>query len=93
MNIENIYDAVNSDEMNSPLITICNELIKQGYSIKIEGLEIDSLENDSKLFEDLEYATNEFLIELSRVDEPNQKYKVVFTGYHQFNLKPVSLNS
>ena len=87
MNIENIYKAVKADEMNSPLITICNELVKQGYDVKIEGVEIDTLDSETKLLEDLEKATNEYVIELIKDSITEQKFKLKFTGYHEFNFQ------
>lgn len=90
MNIEKIYNA---DEMNSPLVTICTELEKQGYNIKLEGLEIKSADLEQDLFNDLEKATNEFEIELIKESEPKQKFKLIITDYHKFNLQPVRLVS
>ena len=90
MDIEKIYKAVEANEMNSPLITICSELKKQGYNIKIEGVELESLDNESKLFEDLECATNKIEIELYKDSEEIHKFKIVFTGYHQFDIQNFS---
>ena len=90
MNFGNIYKAVEADEMNSPLITICSELKRQGYNIKIEGVEVDSLEKYSKLFEDLESTSSEIRIDLSKANEPDRKLKLVFTGYHEFNFQTVN---
>ena len=87
MNIDKIYKAVEADEMNSPLITICSELKKQGYNIKIEGVEIESLDRDLELFEDFECVTNEFEIELKKDSIIEKKFKLVFTGYHEFNFQ------
>ena len=86
MNIENIYTAVEEDEMNSPLITICGELVKQGYDVKVEGVEFINDENCINLFCDLECATSEINFELTRNNE-QESFKLVFTDYHKFELR------
>ena len=85
MNLEKIYNAVESDEMNSPLITICDELVKQGYKVFVEGVEIYNDEISNNLLNDLEEATNEFNIEILKKDLI-QKFKLVFTEYHSFKI-------
>lgn len=87
MNIQKIFEAVEADEMNSPLHSIIYELEKQNYRIKLEGLDVTTEEIETRLFEELERATNEFEIELLRNSETAQKFKVVFTDYHKFNLQ------
>ncbi len=90
MNLEKIFTAVYEDEMNSPLPTIVYELEGQGYKVKLEGLEVTANDLDADLFVDLEKATNEFEIELMKDDEINQKFKLAFTGYHNFHFKNYS---
>ena len=90
MNIQKIFNAVDEDDMSSPLITVCNELIKQGYDVKVEGVNIESLNSDSKLFEDLEYSTNKFEIVLLKNSLPEQKFKLVFTDYHEFGFQKMN---
>lgn len=63
MNIENLYKAVEEDEINSPLPTIVHELEMQGYNVKLEGLEKTANDLDAELFYDLEKTTNEFELE------------------------------
>jgi len=87
MNIQKIYAAVDSDEMNSPLPSIIFELEQQGYTVKIEGVEVTAGDMADDLFEDLERATNEFEIELTMDSEFSQKFKLVFTDYHKFNFQ------
>lgn len=89
MNIEKICKAVEKDEMNSPLPTIVHELEMQGYKIKLEGLEVTANDLDADLFYDLEKSTNEFVVEIEKEGEMNQKFKLVFTGYHQFNFQQI----
>ena len=86
MNIQKIFDAVDDDEMNSPLPSIVYELEQQGYAIKIEGVEVTAGDMEDKLFEDLERATNEFEIEIFK-ERSTQKFKIVFTDYHKFNFQ------
>ncbi|OGU81712.1 MAG: hypothetical protein A2W11_12800 [Ignavibacteria bacterium RBG_16_35_7] len=87
MNIEKIYKAVENDEMNSPLPTIVHELEMQGYKIKLEGLDVTANDLDADLFFDLEKATNEFVFEIEKAGEKNQRFKLVFTDYHEFNFQ------
>ena len=87
MNIEKVFTSVEEDEMNSPLPTIVHELENQGYKVKLEGLEVSANDLDADLFVDLEKATNEFEIELMKEDEIIQKFKLVFTDYHEFNFQ------
>lgn len=88
MNIQNIFNAVEADEMNSPLPSIIYELEKQGYKVKIEGLEVTAEDMEDQIFEDLERSTNEFELELLSNSEPSQKFNLVFTDYHKFNFQP-----
>jgi YbbR domain-containing protein len=85
MNIEKVFATV--DEMNSPLPTIVHELENQGYKVKLEGLEVTANDLDANLFVDLEKATNEFEIEIVKEGEKSQKFKLVFTDYHDFIFK------
>ena len=86
MNIQKLKQALEKDEMNSLLLSICFELEQQGYIVRVEGLEVDSKEIDTDLFSDLEKATNEFNIELIQNSKSVQKFKLIFTGYHLFVL-------
>jgi hypothetical protein len=87
MNIEKIFKAVGEDEMNSPLISICSELEKQRYKIKVEGLEVTTDDLETELFNDLERATNNFNLELTKNNGEPQRFKLVFTDYHKFNFE------
>jgi hypothetical protein len=86
MNIQKIFEAIDEDEMNSPLPSIIWELEQQGYKVKLEGLEITAEDMEDKLFEDLEKATNEFNIEIAK-ENLTQKFKLIFTDYHKFNFQ------
>lgn len=86
MNIQNIFYAVESDEMNPPLPLVVLELERQGYKVKIEGLEVNAEDMEDKIFEDLERATNEFNVEITN-EKSSQKFKIVFTDYHKFNFQ------
>ena len=86
MDIQKVFEAINADEMNSPLASIVYELEQQNYKVKIEGLEITVSDMEDKLFEDFEKATNEFEIEISKV-HLTQKFKLNFTDYHKFNIR------
>ncbi|GAB4286296.1 MAG: hypothetical protein Kow0098_01310 [Ignavibacteriaceae bacterium] len=88
MNIQKIFKAVGSDEINSPLPSIVREFEQQGYRVKIEELEVSSLDMNDQLFEDLKRATSEFEIEILNESEPSQNFKLVFTDYHKFNFQP-----
>ena len=87
MNIQKIYSAVDSDEMNSPLPSIIWELEQQGYTVKIEGVDVTTGDIEDKLFDDLERATSELTFELLKENQPVQKFKLVFTDYHKFNFQ------
>ena len=78
MNLEKIFNAVDEDEMNSPLPNIVHELENQGYRVKLEGLEVTANDLDADLFYDLEKATNEFEFELMKGGATTQKFKLVF---------------
>jgi hypothetical protein len=90
MNIQKIFESVEEDEMNSPLPLIIWELEQQGYTVKLEGVEVTAGDMEDKLFEDLERATNEFEFELLKESEGSQKFNLVFTDYHKFNFQSVS---
>jgi hypothetical protein len=84
MNIEKIFSAVQNDEMNSALGTICLELENQGYKMKIEEIEISSEEifnGKAEYLEQYPYRYN-FVIE-NRAGE-KQRFAIRFTEYHKF---------
>ena len=87
MNIQKIYNAVDEDEMNSPLPAIVYELEQQGCKVKIEGLEVSAEDLVDDLFEDLERATNEVNLEVTDMNKNYQKFKLVFTDYHKFSFQ------
>jgi hypothetical protein len=87
MNIERIYNAVDFDERNSPLGAVCFELELQGYNIRLEGIDITTSDLNDSIFTDLEKSTNEFNIELLKDGLVEQKFKLVFTDYHKFNIQ------
>jgi hypothetical protein len=87
MNIQKIFAAVDEDEMNSPIPSIIYELEQQGYKVKMEGLEVTASDMAEEIFSDLERAVNEYNIELLKENEPQQKFKLVFTDYHKFNFQ------
>lgn len=86
MDVEKIYSAVEDDEMNSPLITICDELVKQGYDVKVEGVEFTNSDICFNLLNDLEQVTNEINVEITSKNI-TKRFKLVFTDYHRFELK------
>lgn len=85
MSLERIYSAVEDDAMNSPLITICDELVKQGYDVKVEGVEFTNDQVCFSLLSDLECATNEINFKLTK-NNKQERFKLVFTDYHKFEL-------
>jgi len=87
MNIEKIFTVVSEDEMNSSLAIIVWELEKQGYAVKLEGVDVTADDMENELFSDLERATNELTFELINGSETKQKFRLVFTGYHKFNFQ------
>lgn len=84
MNIEKIFKAVNEDDMNSPLISIVNELEKQCYSVILEGVDVTADELDNNLYSDLEKSVNEFNFEISKNGIVEQIFKLKFLEYHKF---------
>jgi len=88
MNIQKIFNAVDEDDMNSPLISVCNEFEKQGYKVKIEEVEVTSDEVDTGLFSDLERYSTDINFEILKAGESAQKFKLVYTDYHKFNFQP-----
>lgn len=87
MNIEKIFLAVKLDDMNSPLISICTEIEKQGYKIKLEGIDITMNELDNEIIADLEKSSNEFKFELLKDGKCVQKFTLKYTGYHKICIK------
>ena len=86
MNIEKIYTAVENDEMNSPLITICNAIFNQGYSLKIDGIDIDRDDLDNSVLVDFEQSQNNFNLLLTDVKNQSVEFVLTFTDYHKFIL-------
>ena len=87
MNIEKIFQAIKRDEMNSPLISVCAEIEKQGYKIKLEGVDITMNELDDEIIADLEKSGNKFKFELLKDGESVQKFTLEYTDYHKICIK------
>lgn len=87
MNIENIFKALNEDEMNSALGIICNELERQGYEVIIENIEVTSEEIYEKKLPSLEELPEPLNIELVKNGEIEQKFAIDFTDYHKIIFK------
>lgn len=85
MNIRKIYKAVEDDEMNSALVSVCFELVEQGYEVRVEGVEYTNDESFTELLCDLENATNEINIEIIK-NTKTESFKLVFTDYHTFEV-------
>lgn len=86
MNLERIYSAVEEDEMNSALITICDELVKQRYKVFVEGVEFTNDEGFNELLIDLEENVSEINFKIIKSNFA-ERFKLVFTDYHKFELK------
>ena len=89
MNIQKIFNAVDEDEMNSPLSSVIYEIEQQGYKVKLEGLEVSAGDMEEKLFEDYERATDKFEIELLKNNKTEQRFNLIFTDHHKFSFQKV----
>lgn len=87
MNIEKLFNAVKEDEMNSAIGLICLELEKQGYQIKIEGIDITSDEIFNGKAEYLEQFPDKYIFEIIKNNYTKQKFVVRFIEFHQFILE------
>jgi len=87
MNIEKLFDAVLNDDMNSALGLICLELERQGYSIKIQDIEVTSEELFSGKSEYLEQYPGIYIFEIINELGDKQKFAVKFLDYHKFSLE------
>jgi len=87
MDFERIREAVKKNEMFSPLLSVCYELEQQGYVVKVEGLEIDSIDLDTDIFDDLEAATNVFEFELLKQNVVVENFKLLFIKDDIFIMK------
>ena len=84
MNIEKIYSEVTNDEMNSPLITICNEIFNQGYCLKIDGVVIEREDLDNSVLTDFEQSQINFNLFITDVNNQSKEFLLTFTDYHKF---------
>ena len=87
MNIEKIFNALNNDEMNSSLGTICAELEKQGYSITINNIEVTAEEFFDRRSESLEQSGLDFNFLLKKDDKVEQEFSISFIDYHKILLR------
>lgn len=87
MNIENVFKALDEDEMNSALGIICYELELQGYNVKIEDIEVCAEEIFEKKLPSLEELPEPLNIELLKNGEIEQKFAIDFTDYHRIIFK------
>ena len=83
MNIEKVFDSLNNDGMNSSMGIICSELEKQGYKIRINDIEVSSLEFFDGRLENLEQSADVFNIALFKNGNLEQEFSIHFTDYHQ----------
>ena len=87
MNIENLFDALKKDEMNSALGILCAEFEKQGYSVTINNIEVSSQEFFNNKLETLEQSAKDFNVLLKKENNFEQEFLISFIDYHQFILK------
>jgi len=90
MNIEKIFNALESDEMNSALGIICRELEGQGYKVKIEDIEVTSEEIFNGKAEYLEQYPDRYKVEAKSLEGEKQKFYLRFTDYHKFIIESAS---
>ena len=88
MNIEKIFSALEKDEVNSALGTICAELEKQGYTVKINNIEVTAEELFDKRLESLEQSSQDFNISLNKNNKYAQEFSIRFIDYHSIVFKP-----
>ncbi|MCH8034847.1 MAG: hypothetical protein IH950_13960 [Bacteroidetes bacterium] len=87
MNIEKIYLALNSDQMNSALGIICAELESQGYKIEVEGIQVTADEIFENKLPSLEEVAEPLNIKLFKNGEEEQKFSIDFIDYHKVEFK------
>lgn len=78
--------ALHNDDMNSPLITVLNEIFNSGYQIKLEGIEINKDDLDHPSILDLELYSNEISLELLKNNRPFNKIKMTYSDYHKVQI-------
>ena len=83
MNIENIYIALNTDQMNSALGIICAELETQGYEIEIEDIQVTSDEIFENKVPSLEEVAESLNVKLYKNEQVVQKFSIEFIDYHK----------
>ena len=87
MNIQKLYDALDTDEMNSSLGIICAELENQGYIVSINDRKVSSQDFFNEGQEDLEEELFSIKMSLYRSENIEQEFVIEFTEYHDFVIR------
>ncbi|MFC1476741.1 hypothetical protein ACFL5S_02130 [Fibrobacterota bacterium] len=85
MNVEKIFNSLHEDRCNSALGIICQELESQGYSIEINGKEVDSEAIFENKHEELESLTS-LVLTLKRVSVIEQRFQIRFSDFHEIEI-------
>lgn len=83
MNIEKIYSALETDQMNSGIGIVCLELENQGYEVEIENILVSSAEIFENRFPSLEEVAEPLNLALFKNGMEAQKFSINFIDYHK----------
>lgn len=92
MNVQNVYTALEAEDMNSALGIICTELERQGYVVRINDKLVSSQEFFEGSHEDLEQEFLPIKVSLYREENFEQAFVIEFTEYHDFVIKKYKPN-
>ena len=86
MNIQKIFEELESDLGNSGIGIICAELERQGYEVAIDGTPVTT----EALFEgkhrDIEGKIGPLVFSLSIKGKKEQEFEVAFQDFHDISL-------
>ncbi len=87
MNIQKLYEALNTDEQNSALGIICGELENQGYSVAIDAIPVTSEGFFDGKHAAMEEKIGPYRFALNKNGKEEQIFTIEFTDYHEFIIK------
>ncbi len=87
MIIEQIFAALESDQMNSGIGILCAELEEQGYEVEIENIKVTSAEIFENKFPSLEEVAAPLNFTLFKNGMEEQKFLINFIDYHNIIFK------
>ncbi len=86
MNVEKLFKALEEDQDNHAMGIICAELEEQGYSIKLDDVEVTAQMFFEETAADTLSEASEVVAEISKSGEEPQSFRIKFADFHEITI-------